>query len=128
MLKHLQPLQISEEMLGAYLEGNLSVEEMNLVESILNQDDSLIDLIDEVGEFQQSWLEASSETAFLDFGQDMMNFILPEVPMSSFNDLHLNGEFQTGYIGDSFSDSQYDALSDDDIFKFSIDNNDLNLN
>ena len=128
MLKHLQPLPISEEMLGAYLEGNLSMEEMNLVESILNQDDSLMDLIGEVGEFQQTWLDASSETAFLDFGQDMMNFVLPEVPMSSFNDLYLNGEFQTGYIGDSFSDSQYDVLSGDDIFKFSIDNNDLNLN
>ena len=115
-------------MLGAYLEGNLSMEETDLVESILHQDESLMSLVDEVGEFQQTYLEASSETAFLDFGQDVMNFILPEVPMSSFNDLHLDEEFQTGYIGDSFSDSQYDALLGDDIFKFSIDNNDLNLN
>lgn len=50
MLKYLQPLPVSEEMLGAYLEGNLSAEEVSYVESFLQTDMNLKELVEEVGE------------------------------------------------------------------------------
>ena len=48
MLKHLQPLPISEEMLGAYLEGNLTAEEVTYVDSALQTDELLKGIVDEV--------------------------------------------------------------------------------
>lgn len=42
----LNPLSISEEMLGAYLEGNLSEQEQQLVEQAILQDENLAQLID----------------------------------------------------------------------------------
>ena len=48
MLKHLEPLQISEEMLGAYLEGNLAADEVGYVESVLQNDELLKGIVDEV--------------------------------------------------------------------------------
>ena len=49
MLKYLQPLPVSEEMLGAYLEGNLSMGEVSYMDALLQTDESLRELISEVG-------------------------------------------------------------------------------
>ena len=48
MLKHLEPLPISEEILGAYLEGNLTAEEVGYVETCLKSDIDMQELVDEV--------------------------------------------------------------------------------
>ena len=48
MLKHLQPLPISEEMLGAYLEGNLTADEVGYVDSVLQTDELLKGIVEEV--------------------------------------------------------------------------------
>ena len=41
MMKQIKPLSISEEMLGADLEGNLSLEEARYVENLIGEDDDL---------------------------------------------------------------------------------------
>lgn len=76
MNKILNPLPISEEMLGAYLEGNLSAEDVLKVEPVL---DSNSDFQDFVNNLTPS--EAIEECSIFedepDFGN---NFELPEVP------------------------------------------------
>ncbi len=48
MIKHIKPLLISEEMLGAYLEGNLAQSDAQYVELILQGNDELSAFIDEL--------------------------------------------------------------------------------
>ncbi len=48
MLKHLQPLPISEEMLGAYLEGNLSIDEIQVVEKVIQSDNLFSTFVNEL--------------------------------------------------------------------------------
>ncbi len=48
MMKNITPLPISEEMLGAYLEGNLSQYEMNCIESVIQSNSSLADFVNEI--------------------------------------------------------------------------------
>lgn len=48
MIKHIKPLPISEEMLGAYLEGNLAQSDVQYVELILQGNDELSAFIDEL--------------------------------------------------------------------------------
>ena len=86
MLKHLQPLPISEEMLGAYLEGNLTAEEVGFVESVLQTDELLKGLVDEVGTISPDWIRENLEDSNLICLNEVLNdFDLPEVCM------HLNG-------------------------------------
>lgn len=44
----LKPLPISEEMLGAYIEGNLSAEESSMVKGLIDSDDKLQDFVSEL--------------------------------------------------------------------------------
>ena len=86
MLKHLQPLPISEEMLGAYLEGNLTAEEVGLVESLLELDKDLQELVDEVGTVSSDWIRENPDDSNQIFSDEVLNdFDLPEVG------IHLNG-------------------------------------
>lgn len=48
MIKHIKPLPISEEMLGAYLEGNLSQDEAKKVEQMLQGNNELSAFVDEL--------------------------------------------------------------------------------
>lgn len=48
MIKHIKPLPISEEMLGAYLEGNLAQSDAQYVELILQGNNELSAFIDEL--------------------------------------------------------------------------------
>ena len=41
MMRQIKALPVSEEMLGAYLEGNLSLEESRYVEDMIGKDDDL---------------------------------------------------------------------------------------
>lgn len=80
MLKHLQPLPISEEMLGAYLEGNLTADEVGYVESFLELDKDLQELVDEVGTISSDWLSENIDDSNLMCSDDVLNdFDLPEV-------------------------------------------------
>ena len=48
MIKHIKPLPISEEMLGAYLEGNLSQNDAQYVEQMLHDNDELSAFVNEL--------------------------------------------------------------------------------
>lgn len=48
MIKHIKPLPISEEMLGAYLEGNLAQSDAQHVEQMLQDNDSLSTFVNEL--------------------------------------------------------------------------------
>lgn len=48
MIKHIKPLFISEEMLGAYLEGNLSQHAVRYVEQMLQDNDELSAFVEEL--------------------------------------------------------------------------------
>ena len=47
-MKHLKPLPISEEMLGAYIEGNLSAEESSMVKNIIDSDEMFQSFVSEL--------------------------------------------------------------------------------
>lgn len=81
MLKHLQPLPISEEMLGAYLEGNLTTDEVVFVESTLRTDELLKALVDEVNCDGIELVESS-----LDQGLGIIYFQLPELTSNAIYD------------------------------------------
>lgn len=48
MIKHIKPLPISEEMLGAYLEGNLAQHNAQYVERMLQGDNELSAFVEEL--------------------------------------------------------------------------------
>lgn len=81
MLKHLQPLPISEEMLGAYLEGNLTMDEVGYVESALQSDELLKGIVEEVNSDDIELVENS-----LDEGLGMIDFQLPELTSNAIYD------------------------------------------
>lgn len=106
MLKHLQPLPISEEMLGAYLEGNLTAEEVGYVETCLKSDIDMQELVDEVGYTGQDWVNEAVidlNPEYSAYGFD--GFDLPEV------DGHL-------------LDGEWNDTSEPDANGFEIANND----
>lgn len=80
MLKHLQPLPISEEMLGAYLEGNLSVEEADFVESVLQTDNTLQALMDEFEAPTYDMLVINPYAAEIVI-DDIADFQLPDIDL-----------------------------------------------
>lgn len=88
MIEHIKPLPISEEMLGAYLEGNLSLEETRNVENMICNNDDLSALIAEVtgSEMDEN---LSIESDFLNWNED---FELPEIKT---NDLSFNDEYES---------------------------------
>ena len=48
MIRHIKPLPISEEMLGAYLEGNLTQSDATYVEQMLQGNDDLSTFVNEL--------------------------------------------------------------------------------
>lgn len=48
MIKHIKPLPVSEEMLGAYLEGNLPQSDAQYVEQMLQGNDDLLTFVNEL--------------------------------------------------------------------------------
>lgn len=80
MLKHLQPLPISEEMLGAYLEGNLTAEEVGYVESAMQTDELMKGIVDEVNRDGIDWTSLADNT-FIHEGLDLIpDLQIPEIP------------------------------------------------
>ena len=107
MLKHLEPLPISEEMLGAYLEGNLTAEEVGYVESCLKSDVDLQELVDEVGYTGQDWVNE----AVVDLN--------PEYSAYGFDD------FDLPEVDGHLLDSEWDDTREPEVSDFDITNNDI---
>ena len=124
MLKHLQPLPISEEMLGAYLEGNLSYEEADYVESVLQQDDNMRGLVEEVGDLPEDWTDCSADAPFMKFGQGIIDLRLPEV--DTFSDLDFPDLFSEMNVENLNPIENLNLDYKDSLFDNELDN-DLNL-
>lgn len=84
MIKNIKPLPISEETLGAYLEGNLSSTETTQVEDMMNLDYDFRDFVVEVSVADPDITESIFD-AHPNFDTE---FELPEVPLTL--DLHSN--------------------------------------
>lgn len=83
-MKHcLKPLPVSEEMLGAYLEGNLSVAESSMIKSIIDSDDLFRDFVNELS-IPGSINMGPRDDTFPTLDTD---FILPEIPEVTFPEL-----------------------------------------
>lgn len=106
MLKHLESLPISEEMLGAYLEGNLTAEEVGYVETCLKSDIDMQELVDEVGYTGQDWVNE----AVVDLN--------PEYSAYGFDD------FDLPEVDGHLLDGEWNDTSEPDANGFEIANND----
>lgn len=75
MIKHIKPLPVSEEMLGAYIEGNLTQNDAQYVEQMLQSDDELSAFVNELSVSDDLTLDSRMEE-LPSFDDD---FTLPEV-------------------------------------------------
>ena len=76
MIKFINPLPIPEEMLGAYLEGNLSVEDSAKVQSFLDNDASFREFVDDV----TISMPGSAQSIYDEHPSFDLDFRLPELP------------------------------------------------
>ena len=75
MIKHIKPLPISEEMLGAYLEGNLAQSDAQYVELMLQDNDELSAFVEELSVSDDLTLDYPME----DIPSFENDFTLPEI-------------------------------------------------
>ena len=77
MIKYIKPLPVSEEMLGAYLEGNLTAEDSSMVQSIIDSNSEFRNFVEEV-----SVADSSTEESIYDAHPNFdLDFELPVVPL-----------------------------------------------
>ena len=75
MIKHKKPLPISEEMLGAYLEGNLAQSDAQYVEQMLQGNDELSAFVEELSVSD----DLTSDYPMEDIPSFENDFTLPEI-------------------------------------------------
>ena len=75
MIKHIKPLPISEEMLGAYLEGNLAQSDAQYVELMLQDNDELSAFVEELSVSDY----ITSDYQMEDIPSFKNDFTLPEI-------------------------------------------------
>lgn len=75
MIKHIKPLPISEEMLGAYLEGNLAQSDAQYVELMLQDNDELSAFVEELSVLD----DLTSDYPMEDIPSFENDFTLPEI-------------------------------------------------
>lgn len=76
MIKSIKPLPISEERLGAYLEGKLSAKECNEIEDIISGSKAFEDFVNEISQH----IPTAEETIYDTYPDFDLNFELPQVP------------------------------------------------
>ena len=77
MIRYIKPLPISEEMLGAYLEGNLAPTDALYVDQILQDNDELSAFVNELSESDN----LTSNYQMADITNFENDFNLPEISM-----------------------------------------------
>ena len=75
MIKHIKPLSISEEMLGAHLEGNLAQSDAQYVELMLQDNDELSAFVEELSVSD----DLTSDYPMEDIPSFENDFTLPEI-------------------------------------------------
>lgn len=104
-----EELSVSEEMLCAYQEGTLGLEDSQFVESMLESDDSLLSLYESVADFDDSFNPFAMPDIINEFGYQEV-VATPEIYAYVENFHSENLEFD-----DSLDDSLNDLFSADDI-------------
>lgn len=126
MIKSILYPSISEEILGAYLEGNLSEDETRLIDSMLEYDNELDGLVDELRIEDLDFADAETiPNIYDDYPYFGTEFELPEVE-SSFEDESFVACFASPHVSwDDDNDFEIcaDVPSDESIWDISIDNN-----
>lgn len=116
MIKYIKPLPVSEEMLGAYLEGNLSADEAQRIEQLIGTDESLSGLLDDVEELTLMEGTDSIYDDFPDFGE---GYMLPGIPDTS--DILGGSEEMIAAMPDFSPPIAENVLGNDDILNDAID-------
>ena len=113
MIKFINPLPISEEMLGAYLEGNLSVEDSAKVESLLDSDASFREFVDDVTSLELD----PTRSIYNEYPNFDLDFQLPELPneLSGQPDIIDNVIDFTSVLNNSFGEVAACAFSDAEV-------------
>ncbi len=141
MIKNIRPLPISEEKLGAYIEGNLSQSDALYIEELIKTDSILRDFVDEV-----SLEDVDTGVTVYDENPNFDNdFILPEIPINTDNfemiqfdpfdsdsSLHMVASVACADIDDSslndseaLDDLQHPIVEDDGVIDFSDGDNSI---
>lgn len=75
MIKHIKPLPVSEEMLGAYLEGNLALNDARYIQQMLQDNDELSAFVNELSVSDN----LTSDYRMEDIPNFENDFTLPEI-------------------------------------------------
>lgn len=125
MIKSILYPTISEEMLGAYLEGNLSADETQLIDSMLEYDNELDGLVDELRIEEQDLADAETiPNIYDDYPHFGIEFELPEVE-SSFEDESFVACFASPHVSEN--DDEFEICAevpfDEDIWNTTVESN-----
>lgn len=149
MMRQIKPLSVSEEMLGAYLEGNLSLEESRYVEDLIGKDEDLqafvgdvttldvdngVSIYDECPDFDAAFELPQVATDYSDGSADFLMEENLSVESNVYNDFlaetynPFEENMDTDRVIDDFS--ALEGLDNDNIYQgmddFSDDNNGWN--
>lgn len=116
MIKEIKSLPISEETLGAYLEGNLPEHERMEVEKLLENNHELREFVDEVSADDINYDESIYDY-FPDFDSE---FSLPEIPKQTdeYDDIEIvavDDEFDLEVIDNVFDEHETDEHESYDL-------------
>lgn len=127
MIKHIKPLPISEEMLGAYLEGNLTQNDAQYVEQMLQGNDDLLTFVNELSVSDDLTSNYQVE-ALPSFGND---FTLPEISteVGTFVEPYiLPFGFEPSFVDVAACAMMSDLTDDDNNYDLNLKNSILNIN
>ena len=118
------------EQLGAYMEGNLPMEEASRMEQLINDNGDLCSFVNELNDCGESvFMDSFTAFNYLDLGTD---FSLPEIPGVSFgfdNGFPNSGMEMFRDSSSMFGDNDNLGIGNDDMNildeNFNTDNNDL---
>lgn len=115
----IQDLPVSEEMLGAYIEGNLNSEEILNVENAINSDLSLLSLETELR------LPIPEQNQISTFFDDEMIDFYSQAIINSEESFEIEGNRNKEY--ENALNNDYDESDDYHAFDLNVDSNDENL-
>ena len=123
----IQDNDISEETLGAYLEGNLNPDEFMQVENAISQDDSLSAFIEDVSALDTQ----TDDSSFGDLGMDMsgLEILADSAEINLFDDyFDAAGHFLGFDLDDGTSNWDHHISSDDGFDSSGIDSSGFDSN
>lgn len=114
---------ISDEMLAAYLDGNANMEECSLIQSQMESDSMLSEVIDIVNDINHFGLTMGNDDLIMnsmdanwDWNNGMDIASTPLLTIPEYNDsLSQFDSFDNGFDGDSFDNNNLDNIFDNTL-------------